>query len=68
MNMFAHFNHKENLHYLFRTQLNQYAFLRDLPNGEFDVDKEITITTNRAYRFNDDYYFLSHVKEKRQGK
>lgn len=63
MNMFAHFNHKENLHYLFRTQLNQYAFLRDLPDGECDVDKEITITTNRAYRYECGYYFLKHYKQ-----
>lgn len=61
-NLLTHFNKKDNLEYLIRAKNQNAIFTNGLPMKELDVDVTKILTTNRAYRFNDDCYFLKKFK------
>lgn len=61
-NMFAHFKYKDNADFLIRYPNNLSKLTKDLPMTEFDINREITITTNTAYQKTNGYIFI-HVKK-----
>lgn len=61
-NMFAHFKYKKYADYLIRVQNGGTKLVKNLPMIEFDIKREITITTKTAYKNTDGYIYV-HVKK-----
>jgi hypothetical protein len=67
-NMFAHFEHKNNADYLFRVKNGENTLVKKLPMAELDIDKCITVTTNRQYADKEGYIFLQVKKGKQKNR
>jgi IS4 transposase len=63
-NMFAHFKYKKNADFLIRYPNSLSNLTKDLPMTQFDIDREITITTNTAYKKTNGYVFIQVKKNK----
>lgn len=61
-NVFAHFKHKNNADYLIRVRNAENTLVRELPMMELDVDRKLTITTNRKYKDTNGYKFIPKRK------
>ena len=61
-NVFAHFKYKNNADYLIRVRNAENTLVRELPMTELDVDRKLTITTNRKYKDINGYKFIPKRK------
>lgn len=61
-NLFAHFKYKKNADFLIRYPNGLSNLTKDLLMTQFDIDREITVTTNTAYQKTNGYVYI-HVKK-----
>ena len=61
-NMIAHVEHTDNADYLFRIPHSPKTLATELPMTEFDIVKQLTITTKQTYRGKDGYIYVHKRK------
>lgn len=67
-NLLTHFKYKDNADYLVRMQNNGSNLVKNLPMTECDIEKTITITTNRRFSDKDGYKFVQTRKGNQQNR
>ena len=67
-NLFTHFKYKKNADYLIRVKNDEMTTIRDLPMTEFDITKNLIVSTNQYDRGKDDYVIVQPCKGKQKNR
>lgn len=67
-NMFTHFKYKNNAEYLIRVKNNENNIVKSLPLCEFDIDKNVIISTNQYDYGKDGYIIVNKLKGKQKNR